>query len=73
MPEQYRKMLILRKVYGFSQQEMADHLGISISTVGKHLTKGLVRCADYLKNQDIKGQGATGGTFCAPQKGKKYE
>ena len=55
MPEQYRKMLILRKVYGFSQQEMADHLGISISTVGKHLTKGLVRCADYLKNKDIKG------------------
>lgn len=73
LPEQCRKVLILRKVYGFSQQEVAERLGISISTVEKHLTKGLVRCADYLKNQDIKGRGTTAGTSRAPQKGKKYE
>jgi len=73
LPEQCRKVLILRKVYGFSQQEVADRLGISISTVEKHLTKGLVRCTDYLKNQDMKGQGTAAGVARAPQKGNKYE
>jgi len=48
LPDQCRKVLILRKVYGFSQQEVADRLGISVSTVEKHLAKALVRCAQSM-------------------------
>lgn len=73
LPEQCRKVLILRKVHGFSRQEAADRLGISISTVEKHLAKGLVRCTDYLKNQSAKEQGTAAEGSLASKKGKKYE
>lgn len=52
LPDQCRRVLILRKVYGLSQQEVAVRLNISISTVEKHLAKGLLRCAAYLKAQE---------------------
>jgi len=48
LPEQCRRVLILRKVYGFSQHEVAEQLGITISTVEKHLAKGLVRCSQFM-------------------------
>lgn len=49
LPQQCRRVLILRKVYGHSQQEVAQQLGISISTVEKHLAKGLQRCAAHMR------------------------
>jgi RNA polymerase sigma-70 factor (ECF subfamily) len=49
LPEQCRKVLVLRKVYGYSQQDVADSLGISISTVEKHLAKGALRCHLYME------------------------
>jgi RNA polymerase sigma factor (sigma-70 family) len=48
LPEQCRRVLILRKVYGFSQQEVAQQLGISVSTTEKHLAKALVRCSQFM-------------------------
>lgn len=50
LPEQCRRVLILRKVYGLSQLEVAERLGISPSTVEKHLAKGLLRCSEYMEN-----------------------
>jgi RNA polymerase sigma factor (sigma-70 family) len=41
MPKQSRKIFVLRKVYGFSQQEIADKLNISINTVSNHLVTGM--------------------------------
>jgi RNA polymerase sigma factor (sigma-70 family) len=41
MPKQCRKVFVLRKVYGFSQQEIADKLGISVNTVSNHLVNGV--------------------------------
>jgi RNA polymerase sigma-70 factor (ECF subfamily) len=52
LPEQCRTVLILRKVYGLSQREVADQLGIAVSTVEKHLAKGLLRCADYMNRHE---------------------
>ncbi len=40
-----RETYILRKVHGFSQVETAKHLGISQSTVEKHVASGLARLA----------------------------
>ena len=43
LPIKCRKVFVLRKVYGFSQMEIAEKLGISVSTVETHITKGMQR------------------------------
>lgn len=37
-------MYLLRKVYGFSHKEIAERLGIAVSTVEKHLIKAVEQC-----------------------------
>ena len=41
LPTQQRRVFTLRKVYNLSHAEIADELGITISTAQKHLTKAL--------------------------------
>lgn len=41
LPEQCRRVMLMKKVYGLSTKEVARRLGISTSTVEKHMTKGL--------------------------------
>ncbi|MFN3524154.1 MAG: RNA polymerase sigma factor [Phenylobacterium sp.] len=41
LPPQCRRVLILRKLQGLSPGEIAVRLGLSVSTVEKHLAKGL--------------------------------
>lgn len=41
MPSQSRKIFVLRKVYGFSQKEIAEQLGISVNTVSNQLVNGM--------------------------------
>ena len=49
LPLQCRRAFILRKVYGLSHKEIAEHLDISVSTVEKHLATGISRCHDYMR------------------------
>ncbi len=49
LPDVCRRAFVLRRVYGFSQREIAEHLGISIKTVEAHLAKGIVRCTDFME------------------------
>lgn len=44
-----RKTFILKKVYGFSQKEIAKYLDLSESTVEKHVAKGLLKCIQYME------------------------
>jgi RNA polymerase sigma-70 factor (ECF subfamily) len=44
-----RKTFILKKVYGFSQKEIANYLNLSESTIEKHVAKGLLKCAEYME------------------------
>ena len=46
LPPQCQRVLVLRKIYGYSHKEVADRLNISVKTVEKHLTKGLQRCQE---------------------------
>ncbi len=55
LPERCREVLILRKVYGLSQKQVAQKLNISVSTVEKHLAKGISRCAASLESWESDG------------------
>lgn len=47
LPAQCQKVFVLRKIYGWSHLAIAKRLGISVSTVEKHIATGLKRCRDY--------------------------
>ena len=47
LPEQCRKVFVLKKIYGLSQREIAKKLNLSESTVEKHVAKGLLKTTDF--------------------------
>jgi RNA polymerase sigma-70 factor (ECF subfamily) len=49
LPPLCRRAFVLRKVYRLSHEEIAAVLGVSHSTIEKHVAKGLLRCRDYLR------------------------
>jgi len=51
LPPQCRRAFLMRKVYGFSHKEIGERLGISGSTVEKHVATGLYRCGVFLKDR----------------------
>lgn len=48
---QCRQVYLLRKVQGLSHKEIAEHLGIAVSTVEKHLMKAIERCDRYVQER----------------------
>ena len=56
LPLKCQRAFILRKVYGFSPKEIAEQLDISVKTVESHLTRGLIRCTEYMDNEESKHQ-----------------
>ena len=53
LPKRCRQVFTLRKVYGYSQKEIAARLNISENTVEQHLSKAARRCAQALFNQPL--------------------
>lgn len=49
LPPLCRRVFVLRKVHQLSHAEIAEVLGVSHSTIEKHVAKGLVRCRDQLR------------------------
>lgn len=60
LPVQCRKVFVLKKVYGYSQKEIAQQLELSESTVEKHVALGVKRCTYYLMQI---ARGETGSTM----------
>lgn len=52
MPPQCRRVFLMRKVYGFSHKEISGRLGISTSTVEKHIANGLRRCSKFMRDKE---------------------
>ncbi|WP_293745933.1 RNA polymerase sigma factor [uncultured Paraglaciecola sp.] len=56
-----KRVFLLKKVYGMSQKDIAEHIGLSQSTVEKHVAKGLLQCSIYMQqlaNTDNKASPA---------------
>ena len=48
LPVQCRRVFVLKKVYGYSQREIAKEMTLSESTVEKHIAVGFKKCASYM-------------------------
>ena len=53
LPPRCREIVILRKLRGLSQKEIAQRLGIAERTVEVQGTKGLDRCEQYLRQRGV--------------------
>ncbi len=53
LPERQRDVILLRKIKGYSQKEIARILGIAEHTVENLAVKGARRCADYLRARGV--------------------
>jgi RNA polymerase sigma factor (sigma-70 family) len=55
LPPKCRQVFVMRMVDGLSQREIGDRLGISVSTVEKHLARGLRACKDGMDKLHRQG------------------
>ena len=56
LPPQCQRVFVLKKVFGYSQREIAETLKLSESTVEKHISMGINRCICYMNKLEMKGQ-----------------
>lgn len=61
LPPQCQKVFTLRKIYDLSPRAIAERLGLSVSTVEKHLVKALRLCSEGLARHDRIGTGESHG------------
>lgn len=57
LPERCREVLLLRKIKGLSQREIAGLLGIAEHTVEALAVKGTRRCAEFLRARGVGTEG----------------
>lgn len=51
LPPQCQRVFVLKKVYGHSHKEISAKLGISISTIEKHVVSAMKRCLADLERE----------------------
>jgi RNA polymerase sigma factor (sigma-70 family) len=56
LPRQRQRVILLRRVYGLSQREVATKLGISERTVENHIAQAVVACSDFMEAQGFPRQ-----------------
>jgi RNA polymerase sigma-70 factor (ECF subfamily) len=55
LPEKCRQVFLLRKVHGLGHQEIADRMGLSVSSVEKYLLRGILECKAYMEKKGVVG------------------
>ncbi len=60
LPVKCRRVFVLKKVYGYTQIEIARKLDISIGTVEKHIGQGIKRCTYFMQQHNKKGDTGRG-------------
>lgn len=53
LPEQCRRIIIMRKVYGLPIKEIAEKLEIPISTINWNIAKGMTHCDNAIEQNEI--------------------
>ena len=56
LPEKSRKILIMRKVYGFSIKEISKRLNIPTSTINHNIAKGMICCDNAMEKYEAGNQ-----------------
>ena len=56
LPPKCREVFVLRWIHGMSQREIGEKLGISVSTVEKHLAKGLCHCKTMMSEGNLAAE-----------------
>ena len=54
LPDRCRQVVTLTKVYGYSEREVAERLGISLTTVRTQVVRGMERCTEYLRRRGVR-------------------
>lgn len=49
LPSKCRTATVMRLIYGMPLKEIANEMGITVSTTEKHIAKGLERCETYVR------------------------
>ena len=55
LPARCREVVVLRKIQGIPQKEVATMLSLSEKTVESHFTRGMKRCEAYLRERGVCG------------------
>ncbi|MCB1124197.1 MAG: sigma-70 family RNA polymerase sigma factor [Verrucomicrobiae bacterium] len=55
LPEKCREIFTMRRIYGMSQAEISEALGVSPNTVSAQLTIGLRKCGEFFARYDVEG------------------
>ncbi|HAQ49360.1 MAG TPA: RNA polymerase sigma factor [Glaciecola sp.] len=63
LPEQCRRVIIMKKVYGMQNKEIARRLDLAVSTVEKHLSKGIKQSHAIISQRygDVKANSRLSG------------
>jgi RNA polymerase sigma factor (sigma-70 family) len=56
LPVQRRRVFVLKRVYGYTQREIATQMQISEKTVERHLTLAMQNCMEYIQPAHQSGQ-----------------
>ncbi len=54
LPERCRQVITLTKVYGLTERETAERLGVAESTVRTQVIRGMERLDDYLRRRGVR-------------------
>jgi RNA polymerase sigma-70 factor (ECF subfamily) len=56
LPDACRRAFVLKKIYGLSQNEIANRLGISVSTLEKHVAHGMAITSEYMESHGYNAE-----------------
>jgi len=57
LPAQCRRAFVLKKVYGYSRKEVAEHMGVSENTVQTQVARGMKACMQFMERGEREASG----------------